>query len=188
MENDLKLQQNQNAANLELEESKGFEKLKDSAKDSVKGSPEIQKEEAKPLEATFGVNASQLDVDGNVAPTDSFNMVEKIKAMAPNTVVEQKTFTVSEVNALKETHQLEIQRLKDAHQVEVMSMKKEISKQAGEISVLTEQNKKLTEKNKKLTDEVKALKNQVAELYLHVQTMLAEIADLKHKLAQAGTN
>ena len=181
MGNDFQWQPKQKATNVELEESKG-QKIKDSVKDS----PEIQKEEAKPQLATIGVIPSQLD--GNVAPTDSFNMVEKIKAMAPNTVVEQKTFTASEVNALKETHQLEIQRLKDAHQVEVMSMKKEISKQAGEISVLTEQNKKLTEKNKKLTDEVKALKNQVAELYLHVQTMLSEIADLKHKLAQAGTN
>ena len=107
MKNDLKLQQKQKATNVELEESKGQKH-----EDSVKDSPEIQKEEAKPLEATFGVNASQLDVDGNVAPTDNFNMVEKINAMAPNTVVEQKTFTTTEVNSM-------INALKDAYELKI---------------------------------------------------------------------
>ena len=80
-------------------------------------------------------------------------MVEKINAMAPNNVVEQKTFTTSEVESiinalkefhkleiqtLKEYHRLEIQALKDYHQVEMTTFKNEISKQAGEISVLTE--------------------------------------------------
>ena len=142
--------------------------------------------------ATFGVSASQLD--GNVATTNKVNMVEMIKAMAPQPVVEQKTFTTTKVdnmiNALKETHQLEMeklkdvhqlemQRLKDAHQVEVTLLKNEISKQAGEISVLTEQ-------NKKLTDEVKVLKDQVAELQLQVQTILTQLDDLRQKSVQAG--